>query len=175
MPMVLFFLFFSLKIKYGWTIRNIWICRIKSNVYRWGKKGKLIKTDTFFDDLYDFWTSYHDPCKIIPFSWYCPKIRKLENNIRRKWKSKDLPNVNIILQKYGEKDDFLNPERFLEEFDQEKYFELLKTRKKDEEESYLNQHPHLRFNPKRHEKCLMRATRSSLKYDFLIFCSYLFL
>ena len=46
--------------------------------------------------------------------------------------------------------------RFLEEFDQEKYFELLKAWKY-EEESYLNEHPHLRFEPKRHEKCLMSA------------------
>ena len=29
------------------------------------EKGKLIKTDTLFENLYDFWTSYHDPCKII--------------------------------------------------------------------------------------------------------------
>ena len=119
------------------------------------EKRKLIKTDNLFENLYDFWTSYHDPCKII-FSWYCPKIRKLENNIRRKWKSKDLSNVNIILKKHIEKNGFLNPMRFLEAFDQEKYFELLQAWK-DEEESYLNEHLHLRFEPKRHEKCLMSA------------------
>ena len=125
------------------------------------EKGKLLKTDTLFENLYDFWTSYHDPCSII-FSWYCPKIRKLQNNIRRKWKSKDLSNVNIILKKYVEKDDFFNSMRFLEELDQEKYFELLKAWK-DEEESYLNENPHLRFEPKRHEKCLMSARRPCLR------------
>ena len=44
-------------------------------------------------------------------------------SIRRKW-SKDLPLVNILIKKFKEKDEFF--ERFLEEFNQEKYFELLK-------------------------------------------------
>ena len=46
-----------------------------------------------------------------------------------------------------------NPERFLEEFDREKYFELLKAWKADAEESYLKEHPYLSFAPVRHEKC----------------------
>ena len=45
--------------------------------------------------------------------------------IRRKWSS-DLPKVNTVFEKYKEKDEFFNPRRFLEEFDAEKYFELLK-------------------------------------------------
>ena len=79
-------------------------------------------------------------------------------SIRRKW-SKDLPLVNIIIKKFKEKDKFFNPERFLEEFDQEKYFELLKAWKADVEKSYLDKNPHLDFSPVRHEKCLM-----SMKY-----------
>ena len=45
--------------------------------------------------------------------------------IRKKW-SKDLPNVNILLDKYKEGDSFFDPRRVLDEFDTEKYFELLK-------------------------------------------------
>ena len=151
-----FFSFFSLKIKYGWAIRNILTCRIE--------KGKLIQTDTFFENLYDFWIPYHNPAKII-YYWYCPKILKIENTIRRKWNSKDLPKVNIIFKKYIEKDDFFNPQKFLEE-DQEMYFELLKTWKIDFEDSYLNEHPHLCFDPVRHKKCLMSKQRPCLRYIF---------
>ena len=70
-------------------------------------------------------------------------------NIRRKW-SKDLPKVNIIFKKYKEEgEEFFNPTCFLEEFDCEKYFELLKDWKIKSEESYLNEHPYLLFSPSR--------------------------
>ena len=39
---------------------------------------------------------------------------------------KDLPNVNTVFDKYKEVDSFFDPHRFLDEFDTEKYFELLK-------------------------------------------------
>ena len=68
-------------------------------------------------------------------------------SIRKKWNPKVLLLVNIIFKKYKEKDDFFNLERFLEESDQEKYVELLNARKADVEESYLNEHPYLRFAP----------------------------
>ena len=45
--------------------------------------------------------------------------------IRKKW-SKDLPNVNILFDKYKEGDSFFDPRRVLDEFDTEEYFELLK-------------------------------------------------
>ena len=61
--------------------------------------------------------------QISVFKWYGQKIWKLE--MRKKWNPKVLLLVNIIFKKYKEKDDFFNPERFLEEFDWEKYFELL--------------------------------------------------
>ena len=73
-------------------------------------------------------------------------------NIRRKW-SPELPKVNIIFKKYKEKrEKFFNPTRFLEEFDCEKYFELLKDWKIKSEESYLNERPYLLFSPRRHKK-----------------------
>ena len=49
--------------------------------------------------------------------------------MRRKWDPKVLLLVNIIFKKYKEKDEFFNPEKYLEEVDQEKYFELLRTSK----------------------------------------------
>ena len=126
------------------------------------ERGDRIKTDTLFENLYDFWTSYHDSNKSI-FKQYGQNIWKLEMSIRKKWNPKVLPLVNIIFKKYKEKDDFFNPERFLEEFDREKYFELLKAWKADVEESYLNEHPYLRFAPVRHKKCLMSKRRPCLR------------
>ena len=69
------------------------------------EKGKEIKKDTLFENLYDFQTSFHDPNKSI-FYWYGQKIWLLEMSIRRKWNSEILPLVNIILKKYQEKDEF---------------------------------------------------------------------
>ena len=126
------------------------------------EKGKGTKKDILFENLYDFWTSFHDHNKSI-FYWYGYKIWALEMPIRRKWNSKVLPLVNIILKKHKEKGEFFNPEKCLEEVDQEKYFELLKAWKVDVEESYLEEHPYLRFSPIRHEKCLMSARRKRIR------------
>lgn len=49
----------------------------------------------------------------------------------------NLQKKKIIEKKFIEKEAFFNPMRFLEEFDQEKYFELLKSWKEEEEQSYL--------------------------------------
>ena len=87
-------------------------------------------------------------------------------SIRRKC-SKYLPLVNIIIKKFKEKDEFFNPERFLEELDQGKYFELLKAWKADVEKSYLDKNPYLRFSPVRLEKCLMSKQRPCIRcYHF---------
>ena len=90
------------------------------------ERGKRIKEDTLFENLYDFQTSYHDPNKKL-FRWYPQKNWKLEMSIRKKWNSAVLPLANIILKKYREKDKFFNPEKFLEKLDNDKYCELLKT------------------------------------------------
>ena len=45
------------------------------------------KTDTLFENLYDFSTSYQDANKSI-FKWYGQKIWKLEMSIRKKWNQK---------------------------------------------------------------------------------------
>ena len=70
---------------------------------------------------------------------------------------------NIIFKKYRNKDEHFNPKKFLEEVDQEKYFELLRTWKQDSEKSYLDENPHLRFSPVRHKKCLMSKRRPCIK------------
>ena len=113
-------------------------------------KGREIKKDTLFENFYDFWTAFHGPNKSL-FYWYRQKIWMLEMSIRRKWNSQVLPLVNIILKKYKENDQFFNPEKYLAEVDQEKYFELLKTWKIEVEKTYLEEHPHLCFSPVQHE------------------------
>ena len=81
--------------------------------------------------------------QISVFKWYGQKIWKLE--MRKKWNPKVLLLVNIIFKKYKEKGDFFNPE------------------KADVEESYLNEHPYIRFVPVRHKKCLMSKQRPCLR------------
>ena len=80
--------------------------------------------------------------------------------------------MNIIIKKIKEKDEFFNSDRFLEEFNQEKYFELLKAWKTDVEKSYLDENWLLHFSPVRHEKCLMSKRRPCIRF-FLYFMIYL--
>ena len=101
--------------------------------------GKKIKFDTLFNNLYDYWTLYHHPDQqilrnIVDFQFSL--MAKPKINICRKWR-KNLPNLNIVLEKYEEADDYFNPMQFLEKFDNEKYFELLVDWKKKNEEEYL--------------------------------------
>ena len=79
------------------------------------REGKF-KKDTLFENLYDFWTSFHNKNKSI-FYWYGQKIWMLEMSIRRKWDPKVLLPINIIFKKYKESDEFFNPEKYLEEVD----------------------------------------------------------
>ena len=101
------------------------------------------------------------------FIWYHPKMAQLEKAIRQKWvTTKDL--VNIVLNKFKEKDNYFNPMRYLGG-DEEKYFEILQQWKIDFEKSYLEQFPHLRRAPICHKKCLARSTRLSLRSFLFIF------
>ena len=62
------------------------------------EEGKLIKSDTLFLNLYDFWTCFHATYKTL-FRWYHPKTHLLEMALRKKWEAtKDWPLVNIILK-----------------------------------------------------------------------------
>ena len=61
------------------------------------EEGKLIKTDSLFENLYDFWTCFYAKYKSI-FISYHPKMALLQKTIRKKWeKTKDLP-LNVILK-----------------------------------------------------------------------------
>ena len=126
------------------------------------EEGKLIKTDSLFENLYDFWTCFHGKYKSI-FIWYYPKVTMLEKTIRKKWgKTKDLPLVNVILKKIKGKDEYFNPIKYLEE-DEEKYFEVLQHWKTDFERDYLEKYLHLRLAPARHKKCLTKARRPLIR------------
>ena len=76
-------------------------------------------------------------------------------NIRKKW-SNNLPKVNIIFKRYEEQDEFFDPQLFLEEFDAEKYFELLKKWKIQNEKKFLEENPYLTISPRRHKKILAK-------------------
>ena len=89
------------------------------------ERGKLMKSDTLYENLYDYLTCFHATNSIILFTWYHPKMAKLEMNIRRKWAStKDLSFVNIDFEKIREEDEYLNRKKYLGD-DEEKYFEIL--------------------------------------------------
>ena len=98
-------------------------------------------------------------------------MAQLEKAIRQKWvTTKDL--VNIVLNKFKEKDNYFNPMRYLGG-DEEKYFEILQQWK-----IYLEQFPHRRRAPIRHKKYLARSTRPSLRFLFIFlepfrYCYYL--
>ena len=99
------------------------------------KFGKHIRTDTLFTNLYDYWTEFRNPQNKFLF-WHSHIMWKLEMDIKRKW-SPELPKVNIVLKKYKEeREECLDPTRFLEEFNCEKYFELLKDWKIKSEELF---------------------------------------
>lgn len=74
---------------------------------------------------------------------------RLVTNIIKKW-SKNLPNVNIIFEKYKEEDKFFNPTEWKEKYDCEKYFELLIDWKFKNKKSYLEEKPYFRFGLHRH-------------------------
>ena len=124
--------------------------------------GKLIKNDSLFENLYDFWSCFHMSYKTF-FIWYHPKMAQLEMAIRRKWvTTKVLPLVNIVLNKFKEKDNYFNPMRYLGG-DEEKYFEILQQWKIVFEKSFIEQYPHLSCALIRHKKCLAKSTRPSLR------------
>ena len=46
------------------------------------ERGKLIKSDSLFENLYDYWTCLHVSGVITAFNLYHSKIAKLEMTIR---------------------------------------------------------------------------------------------
>ena len=100
--MVQFLIFFSLLISLKMSDRfeTYGSADIRTSFLN-DERGKLIKSDSLFKNLYDYWTCLHASGAITSFVWYHPKIAKLEMIIRRKWvTTKDLLLVNIVLKKF---------------------------------------------------------------------------
>ena len=98
---------------------------------------------TLSNHLHDYWKLYHHPHQQIlrnVVAFKCSLLVILEINLRRKW-TKDLPNLNIVLEKYTEGDEFFNPIQFLEKFDNKKHLELLVDWKSKNEKYYLQIKP----------------------------------
>ena len=125
------------------------------------ERGKLIKSDSLYINLYHYWTCFHASNSIVLFTWYHPKITLLEKNIRKKWKAmEDFPFVNIAIKKIREKDEYFNPKQYLGG-DEEKYYKILQRWKIDYEKKYLEQFSHLSRAPIRHKKFLSKSSRAS--------------
>ena len=88
------------------------------------KKGKLLKFDSLFLNIYDFWTILNEaPISMKCEEWYHPKVAKLERVLRKKWKRenvKDLPIINVLLKNIKEEKLAFDPTRYLN--DKEQYF-----------------------------------------------------
>ena len=126
------------------------------------RRGKQINLDTLFLNLYDRLTEFHHPQAIIRSvaEWSNWVLVKLEKNIQKKW-PKHLVNVNILFEKFHEKDRFFNLTDFLEEYDSEKYFELLIDWKKKHEENYLEEKLYLNRIQIRHKKNIGKTRRDN--------------
>ena len=118
------------------------------------KKGKLIKTDRVFFNIYDYWGLIHAPTSIKVERWYCPKMALLKKHLRKKWKKesfcKSLPIINVLFKKIEEEELVFNPIPYIE--DEEQYFANLISWKNNFEEQLLNRHPYLTRSPIRHRK-----------------------
>ena len=49
------------------------------------ERGKLIKGDSLFNNIYDFWVCVHVTGFMNVNRWYHPKTAKLEKVLRKKW------------------------------------------------------------------------------------------
>ena len=89
------------------------------------KRGKLIKGDSLFNNIYDFWVCIHAAGFMKVNRWYHPKTAKLEKVLCKKWeKTKYLPIINVLLRKIREGDNAFNPKDYLGK-DEEQYFQIL--------------------------------------------------
>ena len=110
------------------------------------KKGKLLKSDEVFLNIYDFWVLTHAPGSMKVKRWYHPKLAKLEKILRKKWereqkKVKTLPIINIMLRNIREEVPAFNPVLYLE--DKEQYFANLESWKLTFEDQLIERYPFL--------------------------------
>ena len=112
------FLFFLAAVRKKMNFETYGSFRIK---FLNDKKGKLLKNDELFLNIFDFCTLYHAPGNMTLRSWYYPKLTKLERILRKKWKQiekkvKTLPYIsiiNIIIEKIKEEDAAFDPTLYL--------------------------------------------------------------
>ena len=76
-------------------------------------------------------------------------MTKIERNIRKKW-VKDLPDVDIVLERIKANDQRFNPRNIFEKYDSKKYFELFVIWKEKYEHLHLLER--LPFRPYRQKK-----------------------
>ena len=112
--------------------------------------GKYVKSDTLHLHLIDYWNNCRHPHRKY-FWWIKTLIPKLERQIRKKW-DKCLPDIKFFFEKMKDKDDSVNPLKYLDE--SEMYFQSLVIWKETKEELYL---PTKNFKPTRHKKVLGTA------------------
>ena len=125
------------------------------------EKGKNIKGECLFFNLYDHWTLLQAEFKSL-FDWYHPKIRILEKQIRKKLEdSKDLPSANVFLHKLKEKDKYFCPVYYLN--DKENYLEKMKRWKKDFKSVYIERNLHLKL------KCWPISHKNIYRHKKLVF------
>ena len=110
--MVQFFIFFSLifSLRMSDHFETYGSAEIRTTFMN-DEEAKLIRSDSPFENLCDFWKFFHMSYKTL-FIWHHPKMAQLEKAIRGKWvATKDVPLVNIVLKKFKEKDNYFNPMR----------------------------------------------------------------
>ena len=117
-------------------------------------KGKSLKSDSLFLNIYDFWAILHEaPLSMKCEEWYHPKVAKLEQILRKKWKTenaKDLPIINVLLKNIKEEKLAFIPVGYLN--DEEQYFANLTSWKMNFEKQLLEKYPFLMRPPIRHKK-----------------------
>ena len=121
------------------------------------KRGKNIKGESLFLNLYDYWTLLHAELK---FHWYHPKIAILEKQIRKNLRdSKELLLANVFVKKFKDKEPLFSPVNYLD--DDEKYLQTMEKWKNDFQNEYLEKYPHLGLKdwPVRHKKIYRHTKR----------------
>ena len=117
------------------------------------ERGRLLKSDSLFLNIYDFWVLSHAQGFMKVSRWYHPKKAKLERVLRKKRERenvKDLPIINFLLRKIMEGELVFDPTNYLD--DKEQYFSNLQSWKLNFEKQYLEKYPFLTRPPIRHKK-----------------------
>ena len=117
------------------------------------ERGKLLKSDSLFLNIYDFWVLSHAQGFMKINRWYHPRKAKLERVLRKKWERenvKDLPIINVLLRKIIEGELVFDSTKYLD--DKEQYFSNLRSWKLNFEKQCLEKYPFLTRLPIRHKK-----------------------